>query len=113
MKVKLPLSVKSHPVFNTSVVKLHLKDHMHKGRERPNPPIVDADRHERYIVEKVLKGKIFSNNKTFLVKWKGYSKPKWKMEEHTLDELGSPILPLKAFLERLQGSMFKYIEFFG
>lgn len=101
-RLDLPSWCRAHKVMNQAALKkYHKDDTLHGPPSRPPAPIVDADGFQRYIVEKVLSHRRFRGRKQYLVKWRGYQDPTWEPEAFLLDEDGSPIIPLKEYLEQL------------
>jgi hypothetical protein len=71
-KLKLPLSMKVHPVFNTSRL-IPFEEDSIPGRRHPPPPapIVEGDLPE-WEVEFIKDSRFYRGKLQFLVKWKGY-----------------------------------------
>jgi hypothetical protein len=79
VKVKLPRSIKIHPVINVS--RLHLrKEPSILSQTESEPPPVEIDGKMEYEVEQIPDSHIYRNKYQYLVKWKGY------MEEHNMWE---------------------------
>lgn len=105
VKLSLPSNMRVHPVFNVAVLKPYFSDEAAQGElgqsnSQPPAPVIDADGHERYYVEEILKDKFCRNKRFFLVKWLGYKDPTWEPNEFLLDESGSPIIPLQKYLDK-------------
>ena len=98
VRVKLPVSCRANPVFNVAALKHFHEDREIRPKESPPSPVVDADGHERYIVDAVISQRKYRSNQQYLVKWKGYDDPTWEPEDFLLNEAGVPIVPLQLFL---------------
>lgn len=103
VKLKLPFDCRVHPVFNVAALKPYFHDDVIRvPAAAPPAPLVDADGHERYIVDSVLSHRIFRGRDQYLVRWVGYEEPTWEPRAYLLDESGQPIIPLQQFLSRVQ-----------
>ena len=98
VRVKLPVSCRANPVFNVAALKHFHEDREIRPKESPPSPVVDADGHERYIVDAVISQRKYRSKQQYLVKWKGYDDPTWEPEDFLLNEAGVPIVPLQLFL---------------
>ena len=69
-KLKLPQSMKIHPVFNTVKLRPYLKDPISERKQpsRP-PPVIDGDNPE-WEVEDIADSKLIQGKLHYLVKWK-------------------------------------------
>ena len=97
------------PSFNVDVIKLYVEseqddkeveeeeEEQQQQVEEP-PPFIDAEGHERYVVEEALRHKFHDKKTLYLVKWVGYKDPTWEPEELLHDEEGREIIPLKHYL---------------
>ena len=54
VRMKLPVSCRAIPVFNVAALKRFHEDKEIRPKESPPSPVVDADRHERYIMDAVI-----------------------------------------------------------
>jgi hypothetical protein len=72
-KLKLPASLKIHPVFHVSLFKPKDPDNIEVPSEPPPAPIT-IDDHEEFEVELILDSKKIRNTVKYLVHWKGYDK---------------------------------------
>jgi len=73
-KVKLPVGMKIHPVFNVVKLRVAPEDPI-DGRHAnlpPAPEIIDGE--PEYEVEKILDSRIYYRKLQFLVAWKGYGR---------------------------------------
>ena len=110
MKLSLPANTRVNPVFNVDVIKLYVEieqddkeveeEEEQQQEEEETPPFIDAEGHERYVVEEVLRNKFHGKlkNTLYLVKWVGNKDPTWEPEEFLHDEEGREIIPLKHYL---------------
>jgi hypothetical protein len=75
-KLDLPSSMKIHPVFHISLLKLYHQDDNMFHRDVPPPPeiIIDTNNQpsEEFEVERILDCKIVRGRKLYLIQWKGY-----------------------------------------
>ena len=78
IELKLPKSIKIHPVVNVSRVQLYKLQV--EGQKKILPKLVIIEREEEFEVEKILNKKMVREKKKFLVRWKGYI-----TEEDTLE----------------------------
>jgi hypothetical protein len=71
-ELKLPSSMKVHPVFGTSRLTLYEEDSI-PGRKHPPPPppVIEGEAPE-WEVEFIKDSRLFRGKLQFLVKWKGY-----------------------------------------
>ena len=73
-KLKLPSTIRVHPVFHISLLKPFKTNPSTKYPLRtpqPAPPVIVND-HEEFEVEKILDKRIRYRRTEYLVKWKGY-----------------------------------------
>jgi len=71
IELELPKSIKIHPVFNISRVRLY-KPQV-EGQKKIPPKLVIIKREEEFEVEKILNKRMIRGKKKFLVRWKGYT----------------------------------------
>jgi len=96
-RLALPHTIRAHPVFNVTALKKYHANVL-PGRAPPvPPPIIDADGHTRYIVERVLSHRKRGRRCQYLVKWQGYTDATWEPEQFLQDEDGHDLLPLKDY----------------
>lgn len=72
LKLKLPNSVKIHPVFHTSLLSPVNSDPLPGQVSGPQPSIVTESEEAEYEVEKVIGSQWIENELHYLVRWKGY-----------------------------------------
>lgn len=73
-RLKLPDTMKIHPVFHASLLKpAHGSHPEFPDRNPPQPPLVIVDGVEEFEVEKVLAHEKRRRRNFYLVKWRGYS----------------------------------------
>jgi len=70
IELKLPKSIKIHPVVNVSIVWLY-KPQV-EGQKKIPPKLVIIEGEEEFEVEKILNKRTIRGKKKFLVRWKGY-----------------------------------------
>jgi len=70
-KLDLPTTLKIHPVFHISKLKLYneTEDFL---RATPPPPVTLPDNSEEYEVEQILDKRILNGKTQYLIKWVGY-----------------------------------------
>jgi hypothetical protein len=83
VKLKLPHSIKIHPVVNISDICIHQTPSIPNQYSTPPPPVT-IEGEEQYEVEEVLNSRIWRNQLQYLVKWKGYTSEHntWEPESH-------------------------------
>jgi len=70
IELKLPKSIKIHPVVNVSRVRLY-KPQV-EGQKKIPPKLVIIEGEEEFEVEKILNKRTVRGKKKFLIRWKGY-----------------------------------------
>ena len=82
IELKLPKSIKIHPVVNVSRVQLY-KPQV-EGQKKIPPKLVIIKGEEEFKVEKILNKRIVRGEKRFLVRWKEYmaEEDTWKNREN-------------------------------
>ena len=76
-RLKLPFTVKIHPVFHVSLLKKYIENpEEFSNRVVPPPMPIQVDGEEEFEVERILDKRIRKREKRgtteYLVKWKGY-----------------------------------------
>ena len=71
IELKLPKSIKIHPVVNVSRVRLY-KPQVKEQKKTPPKPVI-IEREEEFEVEKILNKRVVWGKEKFLVRWKGYT----------------------------------------
>ena len=71
-ELKLPTSWKIHPVFHTSLLTPYRENEIH-GLNFPAPPLDLNDNKEEYKIKQILKHCGPPNNRSYLIRWKGYT----------------------------------------
>jgi hypothetical protein len=69
--LKLPTTLKIHPVFHTSLLKPYQENEI-EGRVQEPPPPIEVDGEEEYEVEKILSHKYKNGRIKYYIRWKGY-----------------------------------------
>jgi len=82
-RLKLPPSMKIHPVFHVSLLDRYVESDI-PARTQPPPPSVIIDNEVEYEVEQILDSKLIRKRLFYLVKWKGYpvSENSWEPVSH-------------------------------
>lgn len=82
-RLKLPDSMRIHPVFHVSLLK-PFHENSFPGRVLPPPPPVVVEGEEEFIVEGIIDSRIYRNKLQYLVKWEGYGPEEnsWEPAEH-------------------------------
>ena len=91
-KLKLPINMRIHPVFHTSMLRWYeeMPEKFKSRKEVPPPPIL-VDGHEEYVIERILDRRIRNKGKKqiveYLVKWKGYPmhQATWEPYDHVAE----------------------------
>ena len=85
-ELKLPSTLRIHPVFHVSLLEPRTKDII-KEFLQPEPPPVIVDSHEEFEVEQILDSRIRHRQLQYLVRWKGYSPADdtWEPATHLLN----------------------------
>lgn len=102
VKLDLPHTIRAHPVFNVSALKLHVQNTFPGRDEVPPAPVTDRDGHTRYFVQEVLSHRTRGNSLQFLVKWCGYQDATWEPEVYLQNEIGEDLLPLREYKRKRQ-----------
>jgi hypothetical protein len=86
-KLKLPASIKVHPVFHVSLLTAYRSD----GRVQPPPPLITVDGDLEYEIERILshRDRKYGQRvrKEYLIQWLGYDGPEhnsWETEKALL-----------------------------
>ena len=90
IKLKLPKTLRIHPVVNISRVKPYLGPLPSQPVSRPGPIHVTENRNKEYEVDAIIDSHIYKGKLQFLVHWKGYDE-----SERTWE----PVSNLKNFPE--------------
>ena len=100
-ELKLPTSWKIHPVFHASLLTPYHENEIH-GLNFPAPPPDLIDNEEEYEIERILKHCGPPKNRSYLIRWKGYSAEEdaWLKEA----ELGNATEFLYAYKKRIKVS---------
>src|SRR5947209_20511372 len=73
-KLKLPTTLRIHPVFYISVLKAYHEDASKEFERQTPPPLIENIlQQDEYEVEDVLDKRIIRKKTQYLIKWKGYS----------------------------------------
>ena len=72
VELKLPKTLRIHPVVNISRVKPYLGPLTGQPVSRPGPIHVTEDRDEEYEVDAIIDSRIYKGKLQYLVHWKGY-----------------------------------------
>ena len=71
VKLRLPPTMKIHPVFHVSLIEPASLDRSLHPQPTPPPPVV-VDNQQEYEAEEILDSRSFRHSLQYLVKWKGY-----------------------------------------
>ena len=98
-KLKLPTSWKIHPIFHASLLTPYHENEIH-GPNFPAPPPDLIDNEEEYEIERILKHRGPPKNRSYLIRWKGYTAEEdtWLKEA----ELGNATEFLYAYKKRIK-----------
>jgi len=82
VELKLPKSIKIHPIVNVSRVRLY-KPQV-EGQKKISPKLVIIEGEEEFKVEKILNKRIVRGREKFLVRWKEYTAEEdtWESREN-------------------------------
>ena len=72
VKLKLPKTLRIHPVVNVSCVKPYLGPLPGQPVSWPGPIQVSEERNEEYEVDYIVASRIYRRQLQYLVHWKGY-----------------------------------------
>ena len=95
VKLKLPKTLRIHPVVNVSCVKPYLGPLPGQPVSRPSPIQVSKERDEEYEVDYIVASHIYKRQLQYLVHWKGYEE-----HEHTWELLRFHRFHVPAAAER-------------
>ena len=92
-KLKLPAHVKVHPVFNVALLTKWQPD-LILGQVQPEPPPIIVDRHEEYVIKKILDSNWLGKHFQYKVTYDGYGKEhdEWLFRDDLLEDLGAESL---------------------
>jgi hypothetical protein len=96
-KLKLPKTLKIHPVFHVSLFKPKDPDTILPPTQPPPDPI-SIDDHTEYEVEAILDSRKFRNTVRYYIHWKGYDEQERSWEPY--DQLGNCKDLLQEYHER-------------
>ena len=102
-KLDLPATLRIHPVFHVSKLKLYNESEKFL-RATPPPPVTLSDNSEKYEVETILDKRTFKGKTQYLVKWIGY--PLHDATWEPVNHLKNANLKVKEF-ERTRMSILK------
>ena len=80
VKLKLPKTLRIHPVVNVSCVKPYLGPLPSQPVSRPGPIQVLEECDEEYEVDYIVASRIYRCQLQYLVHWKGYEEHEWTWE---------------------------------
>jgi len=88
-KLKLPLHMKIHPVFNVYLLTKAEED-LIPGRTPSEPSPVIVEGHQEYEIESIVAANWFNKHFQFKVHYKGYGKEhdEWQFRDDLLEDLG-------------------------
>ena len=97
-ELRLPSTWRIHPVFHASLLSRYKENEVH-GPNFPAPPPDLIGNEEEYEVERILKHRGHPRNRSFLIRWKGYTaeEDSWLHEA----DLGNASDTLQAYKKRL------------
>ena len=72
-KLELPPSMKTHPIFHTSLLKPYMQSTIPDRVQDPASPVI-IDDHKEYEVEKILDHRTRYGSDEYLVRWKTYGR---------------------------------------
>ncbi|XP_077121832.1 uncharacterized protein LOC143776382 isoform X1 [Ranitomeya variabilis] len=70
-RLKLPRTMKVHPVFHVSLLK-PVSPNTFQGRVVPPPQPVVIDGQEQFVVEEIIDSRVRRNRLQYLIRWQGY-----------------------------------------
>ena len=80
VKLKLPKTLRIHPVVNVSRVKPYLGPLPNQPMSQPSPIQVSEERNKEYEVDYIVASRIYRRQLQYLVHWKGYEEHKHTWE---------------------------------
>ena len=86
-ELKLPTTMKIHPVFHVSLLEPKTKDIIQQMSTPAPPPPIEIDQDLEYEVDAVLDSKISRRKLFYLVHWKGYDNTEntWESAQNLLN----------------------------
>jgi len=86
-ELKLPTTMKIHPVFHVSLLEPKTKDTIQQMSTPAPPPPIEIDQDLEYEVESILDSKISRKKLFYLVHWKGYdtTENSWEPTQNLLN----------------------------
>lgn len=92
VRLKLPNTMKIHPVFHVSLLKAAVPNPFPgRSAQPPDPVLIDGE--EQFVVEEILDSRIHRNQLQYLVKWEGY--PAEENSWEPVDNINAPRLVSK------------------
>lgn len=84
-KLKMPESIKIHPVFHVSLLEPYNPNTFENRTQEPPPPII-VEGEQEFEINKILDSKLNRNKLLYLVDWKGYppSERTWEPAENLI-----------------------------
>jgi hypothetical protein len=90
-KLKLPPSMKCHPVFHTWLLHPAPVNPYPGQRPAPPPPVV-INNEEHHQIQDLLDSRKRYGHLQYLVRWVGYDRPSWEFAEDLLEDAPDPEL---------------------
>ena len=92
-KVRMPVSVKTHPVFHASQLKLHRVSDQFPDRKGFREDPVTVDGVDYYVVESILNRRVSRRKVQYLIQWQGYpvSEATWQNKTDLIADSGPEV----------------------
>jgi hypothetical protein len=87
-KLKLPTTMRVHPVFHTSLLMPVSTELPLPGQHPEPPPPIEVDGEPEHLIERILDVRVRRRRMQYLVKWQGYEDPDsntWEPEYHVAE----------------------------
>ena len=92
-KVRMPASVKTHPVFHASQLKLHRTSDQFPDRKGFREDPVTIEGVDYYVVESILNRRVSRRKVQYLIQWQGYpvSEATWQNKTDLIADSGPEV----------------------
>ena len=76
--LKLPATMKIHPVFHISLLEPCNSDPLPGQVQAKNPPPIIVDKNNKWEIKEILNSRMHYQSPQYFIKWTGYDHPIWE-----------------------------------